>query len=66
MNLDGSGFAQVTPNADYVGNFDWSPDGTKLAFMNSYDINIINVDGSGEANLTNSPNVIDDSPLWQP
>ncbi len=66
MNLDGSGFAPVSSSSDYVGSFNWSPDGTKIVCMNGYDISVIKVDGSGEANLTNSPNVIDDIPVWQP
>jgi serine/threonine protein kinase/Tol biopolymer transport system component len=66
MSLDGSSFTQVTPNSDYVEAYAWSPDGKTLAFNSSYDINVINVDGSGEVNLTNSPGVIDDSPSWQP
>jgi Tol biopolymer transport system component len=66
MNLDGSSFSQVTPNSDYSESYSWSPDGTKLVYNNGYDINVINADGSGEANLTNSPGVIDDSPVWLP
>jgi serine/threonine protein kinase/Tol biopolymer transport system component len=66
LNLDGTGFAQVTPNSDYATNYAWSKDGKQLAYNNGYDINVINADGSGEANLTNSPGVIDDDPVWQP
>ena len=37
----------------------WSPDGTKIAFMSSRDGNpesyLINVDATGQTNLTNSP-----------
>ena len=66
MNPDGSGFAQVTPNSDYAETYTWSQDGTKLVYNNGYDINVINANGSGEVNLTNSPNVIDSDPVWQP
>ena len=68
VNPDGSG---ATPIVENGSNFapSWSPDGSMIAFqrrgVNSYDINVVNADGSGRINLTNSPQV-DWSPTWSP
>ncbi|HET9709430.1 MAG TPA: Ig-like domain-containing protein [Gemmatimonadales bacterium] len=47
----------------------WSPDGSKLAFISWRDGNaeiyVMNADGSGQVNLTNSP-WSDASPAWRP
>jgi hypothetical protein len=51
----------------------WSPDGTKIVYVstsnpsdiNSYELWIINSDGSGKVRLTNN-NTIDASPRWSP
>jgi TolB protein len=47
----------------------WSPDGTRIAFMcrkwRHADVCIVNADGTGLVNLTNSPEV-DWSPWWSP
>src|SRR5690606_30696580 len=48
----------------------WSPDGSMLAFMSNRsgnnDIWIVNRDGSGLRNLTNTPNASEGSPTWSP
>jgi Tol biopolymer transport system component len=36
---------------------DWSPDGTRIAYAADDDIWVMNADGSGQVNLTQSPNV---------
>jgi TolB protein len=47
----------------------WSPDGTRIAFMCGdfahADVCVVNADGTGLVNLTNSPQV-DWSPSWSP
>ncbi|MDY7080437.1 MAG: hypothetical protein SXV54_26450 [Chloroflexota bacterium] len=47
----------------------WSPDNTRIAFVSDRDGNleiyVMNADGSGQVNLTNSP-AHDTSPAWQP
>jgi Tol biopolymer transport system component len=51
----------------------WSPDGKALAFLryrdgddpDSYDVHLINADGSGERNLTKSA-ADESSPVWAP
>lgn len=53
----------------------WSPDGQRIAFvMDSlpdpaqaeYDIAVVNIDGSGLINLTNTPHSSEYSPTWSP
>jgi len=61
---------------------EWSPDGTKIAFSSRRDgvqpcgqfalqspcadIHVMNADGTGEVNLTNTPTVDESFPAWQP
>jgi Tol biopolymer transport system component len=50
----------------YANNLAWSPDGIKFAFDDYSDIYVINANGSGLTNLTNTPNASDTDPSWQP
>lgn len=48
----------------------WSPDGKQIAFLStrdgsSFDVYVVNVDGSQERNLSNSPTE-DRDPVWSP
>lgn len=67
MNADGSAQVRVT----YGGGSSpaWSPDGQKIAFNCGFngirEICVMNVDGSGVANLTNQPSG-EWSPSWSP
>jgi len=65
MNVDGSGGRALTG-----GNQDtspsWSPDGKKILFKRSNDIFVMNTDGSGIVNLTNTPTNIENDPEWSP
>jgi len=76
MNADGSNQTQLT-NLSVTGlglilgfgqlKLAWSPDGTRLAFMdvgNNLDIFAVNADGSNRENLTNTPDN-DSYPDWQ-
>jgi TolB protein len=48
---------------------DWSPDGNQILFAarsGSWDIYVINADGSGLRNLTNTPDIHEYSPSWSP
>ena len=52
----------------------WSPDGRKIAYshysatgaVSSDDIHVVNADGSGEVNLTPTPNEYEQMPNWSP
>jgi hypothetical protein len=61
INEDGTDLRRVSRNGgDYVSDPDWSADGTRIAFWSSRtpshnpDIFVMNSDGTGETNLTNS------------
>jgi len=68
VNPDGSDLVRLTYNSS--GNFGvaWSPDGKKLAFVSDRDGNleiyVMNDDGSGQTNLTNSPATDEAAPSW--
>lgn len=66
MNSDGSGLSKLTdptPLTDYGPS--WSPDGTKIAFTRDGNIYVINVNGTGEMQLT-SGNLLNSYPDWSP
>lgn len=72
-NPDGSGAINVSQEAGAdSAHPSWSPDGTKLAFASNltgkYDVFVVNVDGTGLANLTSGPDVVMDAsnPVWSP
>jgi Tol biopolymer transport system component len=44
----------------------WSPSGRRLAFADDGEIWIVNPDGTGLANLTNSPKQLEENPSWSP
>jgi len=62
---DGSGVARLTSGRSPA----WSPNGLKIAFTrsdaNGSDIYVMNADGSGIVQLTNTPGN-DDQPAWSP
>jgi len=69
MRPDGGQAVRLTddPSADMVPN--WSPDGTKIAFVShrdgNYEVYVMNSDGSGQTRLTSDPER-DDYPSWSP
>ena len=78
MNADGSGQRRLayatTSSATTSSAPAWSPDGRKLAFVSDRDapfgvstpeIHVVNVDGSGQRNLTRNP-AHDSDPVWSP
>ena len=72
-NPDGSGVINVSQAAGTdSAHPSWSPDGTKLAFASNltgtYDIFIVDVDGTGLTNLTAGQDVMFDAsrPVWSP
>ncbi len=68
MNADGSDVVQLT-NEDDV-NPAWSSDGSRILFISSAllgaDIYVIGADGTGRAQLTNTPTVEETDPAWSP
>jgi Tol biopolymer transport system component len=82
VNADGSGLTRLTDLPAFNPENDtpyavWSPDGTRIAFAFpdvgsedeggfDSDIYLMNADGSGQKNLTNSPGVNDVRPFWSP
>lgn len=70
INPDGSELSQLT---DFGGddNPAWSADGLKIAFdrqdeEDEPDIWVMNANGSGQTNLTDSPGIYDADPTWSP
>jgi len=64
MKADGSGVKQLSTMPDSAWP-DWSPAGGQIAFSHNGDIFVINTDGSGETNLTNSEEQ-DEQPKFSP
>jgi TolB protein len=64
MAADGSGVKQLStlPDSKFP---DWSPEGSQIAFSFQGDIYVVNTDGTGETNLTNSPEQ-DEQPKFSP
>jgi dipeptidyl aminopeptidase/acylaminoacyl peptidase len=76
MNADGSNQTRLTNNSAVELYAAWSPDGTKLAFTSSrdlpnvnsntsFEIYVMNADGSNPTRLTNNL-AIDVQPSWSP
>ncbi|HKR00217.1 MAG TPA: SBBP repeat-containing protein [Pyrinomonadaceae bacterium] len=69
---DGDGLVNLTNNTAYEDNFNWSPDGSRLAFLR-YDFDnlvvslcVVDADGSDLAVLTNVSGEYIDSFSWAP
>ncbi|MTB24253.1 MAG: hypothetical protein F2920_11405, partial [Actinobacteria bacterium] len=43
----------------------WSPDGTKIVFVSSSQIYVMDADGSNQTNISNNSSS-DDTPAWSP
>jgi Tol biopolymer transport system component len=69
-NPDGSGFLQVTTPPPGAGDTyaSWSPDGQRLAFQRFFsadtDIWIVNADGTGATNVTQTPDNSESEVSW--
>lgn len=70
VNTDGSGVVKLVRGLEEMPwGFQWSPDGSRIAFASEQDGNeevyVINADGTGFTNLTRHPDN-DWHPLWSP
>ena len=71
INGDGTGRRCLTDNRRFDFDPAWSPDGTRIAFVQQTndprnpDIYVMNADGTGKQRLTRSPRD-DDMPHWSP
>jgi dipeptidyl aminopeptidase/acylaminoacyl peptidase len=69
MNVDGKGPTRLTSTGT---NWDptWSPDGTQIAFRKSVagdeEIYVVGADGSGERDVSRSPQTWELAPSWSP
>jgi Tol biopolymer transport system component len=65
---DGSGQTSVISGSLVPSEPAWSPDATKIAFAQTqppFDIYVINANGSGQTNLTNtSSDIVEGNPSW--
>jgi len=66
----GEGVARLTQGeADSIAG-PWSPDGTRIVYttfgLTTSDIAVMNADGSGQVNLTNTADVDEGFPAWSP
>lgn len=74
VNPDGTQLRVLTPPLYNAHNPVWSPDGRRLAFngnfavgdVGDWDIYVMNADGSGLTNLTQSDVPSDEHPQWSP
>ena len=73
MGADGSGQAQLTFPPMTISHAEpaWSPDGTQIAYRRDWaieasDIEVVNADGTGTANLTQTPMSDEFEPTWSP
>ena len=73
FNMDGQLFIHrlsegttelLATETDFRSAASWSPDGTQLVFNYGGDIYIVNEDGSGRTNVTNTPDINEKNPFW--
>ncbi|MDA1236641.1 MAG: hypothetical protein O3A53_17790, partial [Acidobacteria bacterium] len=68
-NADGTSPKNLTNNAAFDYNPEWSPDGSKIVFESDRagdnEIHVMNADGSSPVNLTNDTD-FDFNPHWSP
>ena len=70
INPDGSGPTRLTNNTAFDADPAWSPSGTRIAFSSqrtgNSDIFVMNADGAGQVDLSNTSDRTEFSPAWSP
>jgi Tol biopolymer transport system component len=70
VNVDGTGLTQMTGEAGSERDPEWSPDGTKIAYDSNqtgrFDVYVMDANGAGKTNLTQTPDIHDQAPSWSP
>jgi dipeptidyl aminopeptidase/acylaminoacyl peptidase len=71
MNADGGGVKRITTDGNDNQDPAWSPDNKRIVFsgrgaQNKPDLFVVNSDGTGRRNLTNTPNISESDPAWSP
>lgn len=69
MDVDGSNPRRITTGLFSYGPLAWSPDGSKIAYIQvgaRHDIWVMNTDGSNRTLLTNNASSINTRPDWSP
>jgi TolB protein len=70
MDADGKNPVRLTTDPVYEGNPIWSPDGSRIAYVQGRDaqrdIMVMNADGSDPQPLTTNATSADYSPAWSP
>jgi TolB protein len=74
VHADGTGLRKLTRGPGWNVGPDWSPDGRRIVFVSgrdglahrTFDLFVMNADGSGQRNLTHTPRVSELSASWAP
>jgi hypothetical protein len=71
MNADGGGVKRITTDRNTNQDPAWSPDNKKIVFsrkglQNRQDLFVVNSDGTGLRNLTNTKDISEEDPAWSP
>ena len=72
MNADGSSPTEITDPPEEVSHRTpaWSPEGAKIAFVSNEDgdddIYLVNPDGTGVQNISNTTGIDESAPAWSP
>jgi Tol biopolymer transport system component len=66
VNADGTQLVQIVSGLNVSWPIRWSPGGDRIAFKVHDDIHVVNADGTGLRNLTNSPSIFYADVDWRP
>jgi TolB protein len=75
VDADGQNLSAVASDFAGVRDPQWSPDGTQIVFAASavaagldgrMDLYVVNADGTGLKNLSNTPDIDETTPVWSP